>query len=590
MRKLSIGIGLFFLCSSFLAAAWHLSVPLDSRAYQVLDAAQAQGVLPVLPGARPYTAKVMLSYLQEVEQSDLITEKERNEVLFWINDLKRQYGSGEEGEQNVLKWGSLRYVDEKHQVNATIGARFSFQETGGSKMDAFSFEYDSRNAASAYIKGDLGKYLSYSMDFTFRVDRLDNRVALPSDFTVPAEGFYQYLKWVDEDDAKEIPMKGFGNSTSSYPEVTASFFDSRLQIRFASIPRDWGPGANNLFLSGSARPFDAVDAKFSFTPRLRMDFVAGSLGVFSLKTIDGEEVWPSDSTDVARTLRKYQTNYSAHRIEWDVTSRLRLSASEGVVYRRRLVFGYLNPFSVYYMVQGADGDVDNCIAHVDVQYTLPGIARLYGAFTATEISAYGGLGRVFTNPRNSIGVQGGADIPLPFGSFSKLTAQITYLSPFVYTHYEYKYIEGSDLVSNTTYVNKGQNLGYPLGQNTIEYMLALQNGFGNGLTGKTTVKLQQRSYQYGKSSISINCDYDNADAYASENFFKFVGNYKLSVELGLEKRFGNFPLTLNGALRFLVEWDRTITYTDTYGANTVLGEWGGASFGLFGSIGAKLYY
>ena len=144
-------------------------------------------------------------------------------------------------------------------------------------------------------------------------------------------------------------MKGFGNSTSSYPEVTASFFDSRLQIRFASIPRDWGPGANNLFLSGSARPFDAVDAKFSFTPRLRMDFVAGSLGVFSLKTIDGEEVWPSDSTDVARTLRKYQTNYSAHRIEWDVTSRLRLSASEGVVYRRRLVFGYLNPFSVYYM-------------------------------------------------------------------------------------------------------------------------------------------------------------------------------------------------------------------------------------------------
>jgi hypothetical protein len=317
-----------------------------------------------------------------------------------------------------------------------------------------------------------------------------------------------------------------------------------------------------------------------------MGFVTGSLGVFSM-TDEDEENFVSYTKK--SELQKYKNNYSAHRVEWDVTPHLTLALSEGVVYRRRFVFGYLNPFSVYYVVQGAEGDMDNCIASFDFQYTLPGVARMYGSFVATEISAYGGFGKILVNPRNAIGLQGGADIPLHFGSFATLTAQITYLSPFVYTHYLDN--EDEEGVSySTTYINKGQNLGYSLSQNAIEYLLSLRNGLSDGLTGWTTVKLRQRSYQYGKSNIATNFDYDYDGSYAFEDFFHFIGNYTLSIEMGLEKQFVDFPLTLSGSLRFQTEWDREITVSDPYGSNTTLGDWESPVFGLYGTIGVKLYY
>jgi hypothetical protein len=584
-----------FLCGIVLAisaetlfAARYVSVPVDSRVYQIMDNAVAKGVISQIPNIRPYTANDAIRYLEEISQSDLITEKERSDVRFWINELERQYGSNEIPNQNVWRQGFYRFNDERFQSNVTIGARFAVQETGGTLLENPSFAYDSRNAVTAYLKGDLGTHLSYSMDFTFRVDRLDDSVFLPSEFSIPAEGFYQYLKWVQEGTAQSLPMAGFANSNSMSPEFVGSFLDSRLIVRFASIPRDWGPGLGNLLLSGTARSFDGVDAIFSFAPNLRMGFVTGSLGVFNM-TDNGNETVVDYTKSESLT---YQNNYSAHRVEWDVTPHFTLGVSEGVVYRRRLLFGYLNPFSVYYIVQGADGDRDNCIASMDFQYTLPGIARMYGSFVATEVSAYGGFGKILVNPRNAIGLQGGMDIPLNVGSFTTLTAQITYLSPFVYTHY--LNTDDDDADYSTTYINKGQALGYSLSQNTIEYLLGLRTSLAEGLTGKTTVKLQQRSYQYGKSNLSTDFDYDSEDLYAYEDFFAFIGNYKLSLELGLEKQFSSFPLTISGSLRFQSEWDRPITNESNdqnkYGYTTELGAWASPVFGLYGTIGVKLYY
>lgn len=591
-KRFLCGVLIVFLWIGPVFAAQYLGVPLDDRAYQVLDNAVAEGAISTLPNIRPYTAEDMTGYLSLIENSDLLTEKERSEVRFLIAELKRRYGTEIPEKQNVWKRGAVIVGDEKRQTNAKIGARFTFQETGGTRIENLSFAYDSRNAVTAYFMGDLGTHLSYSMDFTFRVDRLDDSVFLLKDFTIPAEGFYQYLDLFGtgiEGWATTLPMEGFANSSSSYPEVVASFMDSRLNVRFGSVRRDWGPGLNNLLLSGSARPFDAVDATFSFTPHLRMGFVTGSLGVFSMTDEDEENFVSYTKSE----LQKYKNNYSAHRVEWDVTPHLTLALSEGVVYRRRFVFGYLNPFSVYYVVQGAEGDMDNCIASFDFQYTLPGVARMYGSFVATEISAYGGFGKILVNPRNAIGLQGGADIPLHFGSFATLTAQITYLSPFVYTHYLDD--EDEEGVSySTTYINKGQNLGYSLSQNTIEYLLSLRNGLSDGLTGWTTVKLRQRSYQYGKSNIATNFDYDYDGSYAFEDFFHFIGNYTLSIEMGLEKQFVDFPLTLSGSLQFQTEWGREITNSSNsdnkYGYTTLLGDWESPVFGLYGTIGVKLYY
>jgi hypothetical protein len=620
MRRNIIGIVLVcFFGAGLLFSARFLSVPLDSRVYQILDNAVAQGAISQVPNIRPYTASDTIGYLKAVEQSDLITEKERSEVQFWINELERQYGSNEIPNQNVWRQGFYRFNDERLQSNVTIGARFTFQETGGTLLENPSFAYDSRNAVTAYLKGDLGTHLSYSMDFTFRVDRLDDSVFLPSEFSIPAEGFYQYLKWVQEGTAQSLPMAGFANSNSMSPEITGSFLDSRLIVRFASIQHDWGPGMGNLLLSETARPFDAVEATFSFTPNLRMGFITGSLGVFTM-TYDEDALGVSypnsqiveDGGVVSENI-SFKNNYSAHRVEWDVTPRLTLSLSEGVVYRRRFVLGYLNPFSIYYMVQGAEGDIDKCIASFDIQYTLPGIARMYGSFVATEVSAYKGFDEILSYPRNSIGIQGGMDIPLQVGSFTTLTAQVTYLSPFVYTHYidrdeagTVTYTDDTDdtddtvdvngVPYSTTYINKGQSLGYSLSLNTIEYLLAVRTGLAKGLTGKATVKVQQRSYQYGKSNLEVFCNYTDAgnDKYASTNFFSFIGNYKLSVELGLEKQFAAFPLTISGSLRFQSEWDRPITNESNdqnkYGYTTELGAWASPVFGLYGTIGVKLYY
>ena len=200
-----------------------------------------------------------------------------------ITELQASYGTSDSYADQLFSTGYLRTFDEEKALGAAFGITLGTQQT----VSLVTKEYDSRNTVVAFMKGDIGKNVSFNMDFGLVLDKLNNRVFLPSEFTIPGEGFYMRLT-EGGNPPSSIPFDKLNTSLTLSPELAVSLFDGDLLLRWGSIKRDWGPGLNNLMLSGSARSFDGIDISVNLTHWLRYSVINGSLGKFSLRDIDGQ--------------------------------------------------------------------------------------------------------------------------------------------------------------------------------------------------------------------------------------------------------------------------------------------------------------
>jgi len=581
---------LLFLVSNVFAAGFH-SVPIGHRVYRVLANAETRGLVTKQMDVKPYSVAKVMELLSQIEEGS-ITTSERMEIEDIKEELSAAYGNTEyRTAKEILTNGSFRTAGKDGNVTA-IGLKAETRQTAGSDFSS-SFQNDSRNSLTAYIRGDLWNVLSYDMNLSLRVDKLNPNVFLFNDFSIDGDGFYWNITNAGEYQ-NSIPYDKLYTGLAMVPEIDSELFKGKLRLRFGSVRRDWGPGLNNLELSGSASTFPALEAQVDVAEWLHYSVLTGSLEKFMNQTICGRP-WPSDYNTSDKSAYKYDNNFSAQRIEWNVTKKLTLSIYESVVWKKRFEIAYLLPVSVYMFDQNALGDLDNMLAGLDFSFTWPNVARFYGAIACTEMSTANPK-KFFTHPRNILGYQAGVEVPLPGASFSALTFQATYLSPFFYSHYTNdKNPWGKEY--NSRYVNKGFCLGYPLDPDTLELLLQYELGFGKGWTGRATAKYQARSAQYSPdaygTTILTYMDYENTGSYASKDFFHNIWSHVASLELSVTKRLSAFPVEFTGGIRVEGDWTRAFTTTLSNGfnyGNTVLGDWNATTWGLYGSFGMSIYY
>ncbi|MGH0052034.1 MAG: hypothetical protein ACQ5SW_01420, partial [Sphaerochaetaceae bacterium] len=442
MKRVCVVLSLFFvLAVGSVFAAQHTSVPVNHRVYQILEVAQIRGLIENQIATKPYSASKVISLLNQIaEQPSALSKAEQEELSSLLAELKTSYGTADSYTDRLFSTGYLRTFDEKKGLGAAFGITLGTQQTAS----LLTKEYDSRNTVVAFMKGDIGKNVSFTMDFGLVLDKLNNRVFLPTEFTIPGEGFYMRLTGGGSTPST-IPFNKFNTGLTLSPELAVSLFDGDLLLRWGSIKRDWGPGLNNLMLSGTARSFDGVDISLKLTDWLRYSVINGSLGKFSLKNLDGEpflsDYYGGSKEDKANYT--YDNNFSAHRVELDATKNLTLSIFESIIWQKRFELSYLNPFAIYMFQQNSLGDIDDVFAGLDFSYTLPSTARFYGAVAMNEMNVVGNPLTMLKAPRNMLAFQAGVVIPLPIGNFSSVTLQWTYIGPFVYTHYPMREFTGA---------------------------------------------------------------------------------------------------------------------------------------------------
>ncbi|HKM06616.1 MAG TPA: hypothetical protein VJ869_06460, partial [Sphaerochaeta sp.] len=554
-------------------------------------------------------------------------------------------------------------------IGASMGINLATTQT----VSVATKEYDSRNSLFAFLKGDLGESISFNMNFGILVDRLNNQVFLPTDFTIQGEGFYMLLGKGGKQ-ISTIPTSGFYSGLALSPELSATYFDGAVNLRWGSIKRDWGPALNNIQLSGSARTIEGLELQIDITPWLHFIVLNGSLGKFSVSTIgegSDKKLFFSDYFYDDKPFYRFENNFSAQRIEFNPSENLTLSIYESVVWQKRFELGYLNPLSIYMFQQNNLGDIDNMLAGLDFNYTLANKVRLYGGIGASELNKIGKLKAMITAPRNMLAFQAGVTVPLPIGNFSAITFQWTYLAPFFYSHYPmreqvgmlvvnppappappdppsftskrgntYKFVDvtlkdeievtyrrngalDSEIIavpdkdsvysedgrieitkvgtnyliyetySETAYVNKGENLGYPLNPNSQEFLLQLDLGLAHGWATKSVLKYQVRSGQYGYS-IEQFFDYLGPTSYAEKNFWGNTFEHTLNLELQVTKKIETMPIEVHAQYRFSAVWERELKYAGDkkrFDGQTVgFEDWQGPTYDHVLQVGLKVYF
>ena len=564
MKKNIVFLLLLLFSFSLFAGVSSISVPLDSDAYRIIDTAELKGIIPSQPDVKPYTYDKVKILLEDIYASSKTTDEERSFIEGLIAGFERTLGVGKDASFSKLLKNGYFSGPEIEDSTLLVGAKFSTQETLGSGEE---LAFDSRTKLTAYIRGELFDALSFYMDFGICLDKIDHRAFLVTDFTHECEGFYMTLLG-DSSDISQSPFTGVGDGFAMNPEVAASLFDDTLSIRFGAIKRDWGPGLNNLGLSGSARTFDGFEINLNPTSWFSRSVLTGSLGK-SFLPLKGEA---SPVGDAELHLNAYDNNFSIQRVEIEPFSGFRVAIYESVVWRKRFELAYLNPLCIYMFAQNYIGDFDNVLAGVDFSYTWNGIGRFYGAMALDEFNSLNG-GKVISASRNIIALQAGMELAVPFGAFGKMTLQGTYIPPFFGSHYTYRDSEnpwGSTPMA-TSYVNKGENLSYPLYPDSVEILASYSTGLGKGMTLDLEVKDQIRSAQYSTDEYGTTLHniinywqqlYGEGFSYVDKDFLSYIWNNVLCMSAEVKKEFSGFPVTLNCGLQCIVDTRRSYAFNE----------------------------
>ena len=578
MKKFCLILLLILLASLLFATAYH-SVPLSSEAYRIIDSGENRGIISVQTDVKPYNLNTVRKLLGEIRESSLISEEERTAVDRVLSEFDSTYGKGREDDFSLPNYTRLGVKAETTQKAGL--------EIGNDKI------FDSRNSVSPYIMGDILGVVSYDLNFSVNLDRLDAGAYLPTELRFSTEGFYMDFARNGER-LKSLPDSGFYLGIETFPEISTSIHDDIVTMRIGAVKRDWGPGVNNIALSGSARVIDGVELSLKPTSWFSYAVFTGSLGQASLNSVNGVE-WPSENMDDKSG--KYYNNFSIHRVELTFKG-VKAAIWESVVWRKRFELSYLNPLAIYMFTQNTLGDYDNCLAGVDLSYTAPGVGTFYAALAMDELNSYE---HPLTSPRNILAYQAGATFSLPFGTFTEIKIQGTYITAFFGAHYADTAAIFGDVEYTTAYVNKGQNIGYPVNPDTIEFLISFDTTLWGSWKVSTLVKDQMRSAQYSSKKTGtdiltyMNYAAYNAGEYSNRRFFSNIWNNIVDVEINIEKSLKY--VTFTGGVQGIINTSRSFkphvegSGETSYNPGQIesWGEWN-TSFSLVATLGVKVVF
>ena len=145
--------------------------------------------------------------------------------------------------------------------------------------------------------------------------------------------------------------------------------------------------------------------------------------------------------------------------------------------------------------------------------------------------------------------------------------QGTYIPAFFGAHYESSEKIFGDVKYTTAYVNKGQNIGYPVNPDTLEFLVSYETTLKNGYNLSLVLKDQLRSAQYAVETTGTDiltymnyAAYDSGRGiwgeYESRDFFNNIWNNIFDVEIGVNKKLETRPMEYTVALQGILETSR----------------------------------
>ncbi len=583
MKKNCLLVLLVILSFGLYATQYH-SVPLSNEAYRIIEVGENRGIIDVQSEVKPYNLNTVRKLLKEIKASSLISEDEKESVERVLDEFDAAYGKERTEDYSSSDLSILNYTH--------LGVGISTeQKVGYNTADGLVF--DSRNSIYPYIMGDILNVVSYDLNFRINFDRIDTNAFLPTELRFSTEGFYMDL--INRGARLEsLPDGGFYLGIETFPEISASIKDDIAVFRIGAVERDWGPGVNNIALSSSARVIEGFELSLKPATWFSYAVMTGSLGQASLNSVNGIE-WPSENMDHKTGM--YSNNISIHRVELNLKG-MKASIWESVIWRKRFELSYINPLAIYMFSQNALGDYDNCLAGFDASYTVPGIGTFYAALAMDELNSFK---KPLSCPRNILAYQAGAVFTIPVGTFTELKVQGTYIPAFFGAHYQDKEELFADVPYTTAYVNKGQNIGYPVNPDTFELLVQFDTTLFRDWKISATVKDQLRSAQYSFKTTGtdiltyMNYRAYNSDEYYDRAFLANIWNNVLDMEINVEKNLKN--ITFTAGLQGIVNSSRSFTpevrtnSDGTYnpGKINAWGDWT-TKFSLVTTVGAKIVF
>ena len=472
-----------------LSAQSHNTIPVTETAlYNFLDIARIRGFTDPIRAAKPYARSLVAAILYEIEEKkDKLSEHEQSV----LEDLIERYAIDADKAFNLD--GDVRI---SHDIFPTT---FGAYIKGEMSLDiARKDSLGGNGLVSVYIKGDVGKHVSWGIDATwggFLVDDYDTKRSYGPEGWTP----YSYTKIWDGGLHPISSLSSFEQMPTSLsagysynPEIAATFWDNRVDLRFGRIRHDWGIGEGSLQLDSDARPFFAFEWNVTPLKQVSISSIAGILEY-------GENFRKNDDYHIEYTSREQQNMFSALHVEITPLDWLYLSFFDAVIYLKRPEWGYVFPLMSKFLSQNNTGDFDNLMMGGTIGLTWPGILRAY--FSVYLDEARFTAGDFFHNTANMYSFQTGIKMPIPSIPWSNLTLQYTKIEPFTYTHYYYvdspwysppdsSGDDGRggepngvpDYAMDTGYMNGGESLGYGLEPNSDEIMLKLTSHFRRGIT------------------------------------------------------------------------------------------------------------
>lgn len=636
MKKLFTIILVAALVLTGLSAGNHHTVPLNDRAYDIIRTAELKGIVPVQSDVKPYNLDKVINLLNEIRNSGTVSAREIAEIDRLLSGYTKSYGVYPSNAfRDVLKKGNLAYNFDR--ASLTIGVKASSDNRAGLTLDKDKI-ISSRNLATAYVAGDISDYVSYDINFSFVLDKLDSTAYNFNDFEFTSDGQY-FVGGLN--DYTDLPgQEGFGLGLATSSEITSTFLDGKVSIQAGAFKRDWGPGVNNIGLSGSAQKFTGIQIQIEPSDWFRFSSLIGSLGASPFESsykpsYYGEnQYWdflPASSFKNYSGLagrvggsaingNRFDNNFSIHRAEFTFRG-FKFNLFESTVWKKRFELSYISPVSIYWIAQNFQGDYDSLIGGFDLSYTFKDIGRVYAAFVVDEFKQIGGF---FKHPRNILAMQGGFEFPSRFGEYGRMTIQATYIPPFFGSHHDQSRQDWGNGYYSVTYANGGKTLSYPVNPDTLELMVAFSCGFGNGWNLDTKLKDQMQSAQYTlhesyqksrdgdyvNAGLSVNdaMYYHNSDDYADKEFFKHIWKNTTDLDITVSKKFEDIPLSVSLGANIIVDFTRNFTVEGgldktssedvnkynigvyNMGYNTKMEDWNTPSVRFLGKIGFTVYY
>ncbi|MDR0908609.1 MAG: hypothetical protein LBM77_02475 [Spirochaetaceae bacterium] len=593
LRKILI-ILLLALSGFSLFAQQHVSVPLDSPVYSIIDTAALRGIVAAPGSSRPWTELTVSGLLQTIIDSSKTNDTEKAVAKKYLAALQLDEG---------FHWKELSYsvkapiADSEASLVADLGINglgsVGITDPLGRGLDTI-IDLD--------IKGDMGNNLSYGSNLSVGVFSINRQASkayndydLNPTHTSVVDGETKYGYGPDRikgtaDDGQDDPtrytltglfpytfnpqwdgpagnFKGKWNGYTDFPdpwsfgyqvrgELNASFLDNRLFFGFGRIRRDYGPAGNgaSLVLNANATPFFALEMKASPFDWLHFSALSGILE---------RSNWDADEIN--------QNAFSLNMIEID-TKYFYIDIGSSVVWPKRFELGYLFPMNMYYIYQMAIGDNDDPYFFGDIVAKYPGVGKLWLSASVTGMELGDGLSGIFNLDRSCYALQAGTEIVFPWLPFASVQFRWTKLEPYMYTHKPVN-VPWYTTAMEQNYTNNAYPLGYYLNPNSDEFLLRLESLFLPEASAHVQYQLIRHGAEYGPGKVdgSSPLDYDDYQhdgeqirqkyflkdgAYSWQNVIKLGASYDFST-MGLPLK-----LSLDAGL-VITSWTRTNTADGT---------------------------